>query len=41
MAEVIDLQAAYDNTPEEEKASKYSIAICRSSYKSFVVCFVK
>lgn len=41
MAEILDLQGSYDATPEEEKASRLSIAVCRNSYASYVVCFVK
>lgn len=41
MADILSLQEAYDQTPEEEKASRYSLAICNRSYKSLIVCFVK
>ncbi|WP_269778948.1 hypothetical protein [Propioniciclava soli] len=41
MADVIDLQEAWDNTPQEEKASNYSLALCHKSYKSWVACWVK
>ncbi|WP_261795310.1 hypothetical protein [Nigerium massiliense] len=41
MADVIDLQAAYEETPDEEKASAYSVAACHNSYRSFVLCWVK
>ncbi len=42
MAEILDLQ---DQQPEEapgaDKASRVSIRICRNSYISVVLCFVK
>ncbi|MFT4297076.1 MAG: hypothetical protein QM582_16870 [Micropruina sp.] len=41
MADILSLQDAFDNTPEEEKASNWSILACHKSYKSFVACFVK
>lgn len=41
MSEVLSLQEAFDNTPDEEKASYWSVALCHKSYKSYVVCFVK
>lgn len=41
MSDVIGLQAEMDATPEEEKASRISVAICRNSYRSIAVCFVK
>lgn len=41
MAEILNLQDAYDNTPDEEKASRWSIAACRNSYVSLVACWVK
>ncbi|WP_284690961.1 hypothetical protein [Propioniciclava coleopterorum] len=41
MADILSLQEAYDQTPDEEKASRWSIAVCHKSYKSLVACFVK
>lgn len=41
MADILILQGADDQTPEEEKASRWSLAACRNSYKSLVACFDK
>ena len=41
MAEVLNMQEQPQESPQEEKKSNISLRICRNSYLSVALCFVK
>jgi len=41
MADILDLQRSYDETPDDEKASRISIVLCTGSNVSLFVCYAK
>lgn len=41
MAEVLDMQTPYEETPDELKASAISIGFCHKSYYSVAFCGAK
>ena len=41
MTDALNLQAAEGETPDETKASRISLKLCRTSYVSVSVCMVK
>ncbi len=41
MADILDLQRQYDETPDDEKGSFISVIACTRSYHSIFLCYAK
>lgn len=41
MAEILDMQTPYEETPDEHKASVISVGFCHKSYASIAFCGAK